>query len=92
MRAGLAVFPSAFDSPSRASTPREEVTELLCIGAAWGGTFICVTRWNILTLPRFSSFKDSPERGGVGLGQQIFSTKRKEKEPEKLGMVLCVNC
>lgn len=86
-RAGLAVFPPAFDSPSRASTPREEVTELLCIGAAWGGTFICVTRWNILTLPRFSSFKDSPERGGVG-----FSKKRKEKEPEEPGMVPCADC
>lgn len=37
-----------------------------------------MTRWNILTLPRFSSFKDSPERGGVGFGQQIFCKKWKE--------------
>lgn len=92
MRAGLAAFPSAFDSPSCASTPREEVTGLLCVGAAWGGTFIWVTRWNILTLARFSSFKDSPERGGVGPGQQICCKKWKEKEPEKLGTLLCVNC
>lgn len=76
---GHAVFPLAFDSPSRASPLQEEVIKLLCVWAAWGGTFICVTRWNILTLPRFSHFKDSPERGGVGLGQQISGKKWKER-------------
>lgn len=83
--AGPAVFPLAFDSPSCTSSLQEEVTKLLCVWAAWGGTFICVTRWNILTLPRFSSFKDSPERGGVGLGQQIFCKKWKERKREKEG-------